>query len=242
MTYDVRANLRLKLCHSPQAPVSTLSSLFVYFLSVSSAAPLLEVRGRGRGQTRTGAHRYLLLLLRPYLWRKPPPWLSHEPLYYSLWLLWDGYCTFKKVSMSTLRNFMAHGFSCQYGLCFSLLHSCTPAPLHCRYLEPGQHYAMQLDNLLRALSRKVHSVSRSLWTVKEKGGITQYLCGVKNDKTVANWLLNCDVRVGPLSALLGCKCLISVHLNRLDLCKPQMERWILLPSTLTQSVEDFQWM
>ena len=64
--------------------------------------------------------------------------------------------------------------------------SCTPAPLHCRYLEPGQHYAMQLDNLLRALSRKVHSVSRSLWTVKEKGGITQYLCGVKNYKTVPN--------------------------------------------------------
>ena len=125
-----RANLRLQLCHSPQAPVSTLSSLFVYFLSVSSAAPLLEVRGRGRGQTRTGAHRYLLLL-RPYLWRKPPPWLSHEPLYYLLWLLcWDGYCTSKKVSMSTLRNFMAHiknGFSCQYGPWFLLLHSCTPA-------------------------------------------------------------------------------------------------------------------
>ena len=184
-----RANLRLQLCHSPQAPVSTLSSLFVYFLSVSSAAPLLEVRGQGRGQTRTGAHRYLLLLLRPYLWRKPPPWLSHEPLYYSLWLFWDGYCTSKKVSMSTLRNFMAHikhGFSCQYGHCSLLLHPCTPAPLHCRYLEPGQHYAMQLDNLLRALSRKVHSVSRSLWTVKEKGGITQYLCGIKNDKTVAN--------------------------------------------------------
>ena len=175
-----RANLRLKLCHSPRRLRSPHCPRCLFISSLFP--PLLRCSRSVVGV----AHRYLLLLLRPYLWRKPPPWLSHEPLYYSLWLLWDGYCTFKKVSMSTLRNFMAHGFSCQYGLCFSLLHSCTPAPLHCRYLEPGQHYAMQLDNLLRALSRKVHSVSRSLWTVKEKGGITQYLCGVKNDKTVPN--------------------------------------------------------